>query len=200
MNKHRNNSKKKFTVYARKVLGDKWKGKRILVWFEDEARVGQQGTITRMWARRGTRPRALKQQEFESAFVLASVCPETGASEALVMPRVNTEAMNTHLAFLSKRLSAQEHAVLVCDGAAWHRSKKLEVPENITLLLLPPYSPELNPVEQIWQWLRQRFWSNRVFRDYEDIVQACCDAWNVLAAQPQCISSITKRTWANLNI
>ena len=181
-------------------MGNKAAGKRLSVWFQDEARVGQQGTTTRLWAPRGTRPRALKQQGFESAYVFGSVCPATGIAEAIVMPQANTEAMTHHLALLSSRLQSDEHAVLVCDRAAWHRSQSLQVPHNITLFLLPPYSPELNPVEQVWQWLRQHFWANRVFTDYEDIMEACCEAWNVFAKDSKTVSSLCTRKWANLGI
>ena len=177
-------------------MGDKAAGKRLLVWFQDEARGGQQGTTTRLWAPKGTRPRALKQQGFEWAYVFGAVCPERGRCEGLVMPRANTEAMNKHVALLSSRLQPDEHAVLVCDRASWHRSKGLEVPDNITLLLLPPYSPELNPVEQVGQGLRQRFWANRIFTDYDDIVRACCHAWNACADQPKQLTSLWTRAWA----
>ena len=149
-----------------------------------------------MWAAKGTRPRALKQLGFESAYVFGSVCPGKGMAEGIVMPKVNTDAMNKHVALLSSRLQDDEHAVLVCDRASWHRSKSLRVPSNITLFLLPPYSPELNPVEQVWQWMRQRFWANRVFNDYEDIVHACCQAWNTFAQLPDQITSLCTRKWA----
>lgn len=177
-------------------MGDKANGKRLLVWFQDEARVGQQGTTTRLWATKGTRPRALKQLGFESAYMFGSVCPSKGIAEGIVMPKVNTEAMNKHVALLASRLQPDEHAVLVCDRASWHRSKSLQVPDNITLLLLPPYSPELNPVEQVWQSLRQGFWANRVFSDYEDIVESICAAWNIFAKDTKRVSSLCSRKWA----
>ncbi len=182
----------------REAVGNKADGKRLLVWFQDEARVGQQGTTTRLWARKGTRPRALKQLGFTSAYVFGSVCPAKGIAEGLVVPRVNTEAMNKHLALLSSRLHPDEHAVLICDRASWHRSRSLEVPPAITLLLLPPYSPELNPVEQVWQWLRQGFWSNRVFSGYDDIVESICNAWNIFARDTKKVSSLCSRNWATL--
>ncbi len=153
-----------------------------------------------MWAPKGTRPRALKQQGFTSAFVFGSVCPATGDSAAIVMPQTNTDAMNKHLALLSAHLQHNEHAVLVCDNASWHRSKQLQVPSNITLVHLPAYSPELNPVEQVWQWMRQRFWSNRFFVNYDDIVDAVCDALNIFDKNIERVSSLCTRSWANLGI
>ncbi len=190
--------KKIFTLLARKAVGKKAEGKTVRVWFQDEARVGQQGTTTRMWAPKGTRPRALKQQEFESAYVFGSVCPATGACDAVVMPQANTEGMNTHLSLLSRRLGRNEHGVLVCDNASWHRSKHLWVPWNLTLLYLPAYSPELNPVEQVWQWLRQRFWSNRIFSDYHAIVESICFAWNIFDKDTKRVSSLCTRSRAAL--
>jgi transposase len=87
----------------------------------------------------------------------------------------------------------------VADGAGWHQSGKLNVPDNISLLKLPAYSPELNPVENIWQYLRQNRLSNIVFETYDAIVDACCDAWNALADQPGLIRSIASREWASVN-
>lgn len=132
------------------------------MWFEDELRAGQQGTLTRVWAPIGTRPTAVRQTEYKWAYVFASVCPRTGESVALIAPTVNTHLMNAHLRHLSEHLGSSRYAVLILDGAGWHRSRDLNVPANITLLLLPPYSPELNPVERVWRWLRDRKLSNRV--------------------------------------
>ena len=107
--------------------------------------------------------------------------------------------MNVHLKEISAEVAPGAHAVLVCDGAGWHqKGKKLEVPENITLLSLPPYSPELNPAENIWQFLRQNHLSNRVFESYDDVLDACCEAWNALVAEPNRIASIATRHWASV--
>jgi len=114
-----------------------------------------------------------------------------------VLPCVNTEAMNLHLAEISSQVTPGAHAMLTLDGAGWHQSGgKLRVPDNISLLPLPPYSPELNPVENIWQFLRQNYLANRVFDAYDDIVDACCTAWNRLIADPSRITSIATRSWA----
>jgi len=86
--------------------------------------------------------------------------------------------------------------VLIMDGAGWHRSGALNIPENLSILFLPPYSPELNPTENIWQFLRQTYLSNRVFENWEAIVNACCDAWNRLTVEPGRIKSIATRKWA----
>ena len=114
-----------------------------------------------------------------------------------MLPFVNTEAMNLHLAEISKAVAPGAHAVLNLDGAGWHQTGgQLKLPDNISLLPLPPYSPELNPVENIWQFLRQNHLANRVFDSYTGIVDACCEAWNALAAAPERIRSIATRSWA----
>ena len=131
------------------------------MWFQDEARVGQQGTLTRRWGLRGSRPTAIKQTEYEWVYLFGAVNPITGDSSALLAPTVNTESMNHHLRFISERVEPDIHVVLVLDQAGWHLSKGLRIPANITLLYLPPYSPELNPVERLWAYLHSHYLSNR---------------------------------------
>jgi hypothetical protein len=113
------------------------------------------------------------------------------------MPRCNTAAMTAHLAEISKAVAADAHAVMLMDQAGWHTANALEVPDNITLMTLPPRSPELNPTENIWQFMRDNWLSNRVFRSYEDILDHCCAAWNRLVDQPWTIMSIGLRDWAH---
>ncbi len=162
----------------------------------DEARVGQQGTLTRVWAPRGTRPRAVRDHRRTSVHLFGAVCPERGIGAAVVLPHVNVDAMAIHLAEISRHVAESAHAVLVLDQAGWHTSPKLRVPDNISLLPLPPYAPELNPVEQVWAYLRANFLSHRVWNSYKAIVDACCDAWNKLMSTPERLASITHRTWA----
>jgi hypothetical protein len=162
--------------------------------------VGQQGTLTRIWARRGSRPRAPRDRGYTSAYIFGAVCPDRCIGAALVMPEVNLEAMEAHLAEISRRVTAGAHAVLVLDGAAWHTSPNLRVPDNISLLPLPRYSPELNPVENVWEFLRANFLSHRVWDGSDAIVDACCDAWNKLMRMPGQIASITTRAWAQVRI
>lgn len=146
----------------------------------DEARFGQQGTTTRMWAPRGSRPTAVKQTRYEWVYLYAAVEPLSGASVALQAPHVNTGTMNVFLKMLSEELGERDHAVVIMDQAGWHRAKKLAVPDNITILYLPPYSPELNPVERLWAYLRGHYLSNRVFDDYDHLLAAGADAWQKL--------------------
>ena len=113
------------------------------------------------------------------------------------MPWCNTEAMNEHLREISREVDPGAHAVLILDQAGWHSTPKLAIPDNITLLFLPPKSPELNPVENIWQFMRDNWLSNRVFKSYDDIVALSCEAWNKLLEQPWKIMSIGTRDWAH---
>ena len=108
--------------------------------------------------------------------------------------------MNLHLAEIAKAVAPSAHAVLLVDQAGWHLSTRLVVPANITIIPLPPKCPELNPVENVWQFLRQNQLSNRVFDSYDAIVDACCTAWNVLIDHPARITSIATRDWAQITI
>ena len=105
--------------------------------------------------------------------------------------------MNLHLQEISANVAPGAHAIVILDQAGWHLSKTLEVPDNITLLPLPPKSPELNPVENIWQFIRDNWLSNRVFMSYQDILDHCCYAWNSLIEEPWVIMSIGLRKWAH---
>ena len=175
------------------------RGKPLEIWFQDEARIGQKGTLTRIWARIGSRPPGPRDSRYEWAYIFGAVCPERDTGAALVMPYANTEAMNLHLREISRAVAPGAHAALVFDGAGWHTSAELEVPDNITLLIQPPYAPELNPVENVWQYLRQNKLAHRVFQTYEEIVDACCEAWADFTATPDRITSITRREWANVS-
>ena len=112
------------------------------------------------------------------------------------MPRANAEAMDLHLEEIGRTVTAGAHCALVLDGAGWHTSAKLKLPPNITLIRLPPYAPELNPTENIWEYLHKNNLALRVLDDYDAIVDACCTAWNNLIAIPDRLASITKRQWA----
>ena len=148
--------------------------------FQDEARVGQKNKITRRWAKRGTRPRAPHDQRTRSAYIFGAICPARGVGAALGLPRCNTQAMQWHLVEISSQVTPGAHAVILLDQAGWHTTHKLDVPENITLMRLPPRSPELNPVENIRQFMRYNWLSIRAFKSYADIVDHSCFAWNSL--------------------
>ncbi len=160
-------------------------------------RLGQKNGLVRQWARTGTRPRQPKDQRYQSTYLFGAICPERGVGAALVMPFANTNAMQAHLYEISLAVAPGAHAVLLMDRAGWHIAGKLNMPNNITPILLPSRAPELNPVENIWQYLRQTYLSSRVFEEYDDIVEAACQAWNQLIDKPWQIMSIGLRQWAH---
>ena len=112
-----------------------------------------------------------------------------------MLPSVSAAVMNLYLARFAATLADDVHAVMVLDGAGWHDPRALAVPDNITLVALPPYSPELNPVERLWLYLRERFLSLRTLDDTEAIIDACCEAWNQLVAEPGRIKSLCDYPW-----
>jgi transposase len=161
----------------------------------DEARVGQKGRLCHRWWSRGRRPPGRCDQRYQWTYIFAAVEPATGADVALVPPEATTAAMSLFLAELAARLPEDVHAALVLDGAGRRVARDLVVPPNITLVPLPPYGPELNPVERVWLHLRERFLSLRVFADYRAIVDACCIAWNRLVAEPGRLRSLCDQPW-----
>jgi hypothetical protein len=165
----------------------------VEIWFQDEARIGQKNGLARQWARRGTRPRQPADQRYESAYLFGAICPARGTGAALAMPYADSEAMQLHLDEIARTVTRGAHAVLLLDRAGWHTSRRLAVPKNLTLVFLPSRAPELNPVENVWQYLRQNWLSPRVFDTYEAIIDAACDAWRRLIAQPETITSIGTR-------
>jgi hypothetical protein len=191
---------KKFAELVRAAIPISEKFRPIEFWWQDEARIGQQGTLTRIWARRGSRPRAVRDHRFTWAYLFGATCPARGVGAAIVMPDVNVETMNKHLIEISRNVSVGAIAVLILDGAGWHTSPRLKIPDNIVLLRLPSYAPELNPAENIWEYFRGNQLSNRLYKDYEDIVDACCDAWNALMKLPDVIRSIGNREYAQVII
>ena len=173
------------------------RGTPIEIWFQDEARVGQKNKITRRWARRGTRPSAPKDQRTKSAYIFGAICPELGKGAGLVLPFCNTETMSLHLVEISLAIAPGAHAVVLMDQAGWNMTGKLDVPTNISIIALSAKCPELNPVENIWQFMRDNWLSNRVFTSHENIIDHCCEAWNKLIDQPWRIMTIGRRQWAN---
>jgi transposase len=152
-------------------------GKRLRVYFQDESRFGQQGTTTNVWAQRGSRPTAVRQTEYQYLWVIGAVCPETGHAEGLLSPQLNTKIINTFLEQFSATIPEGEHVVMIWDGAGFHTAKVLRVPANVTLVQLPPYSPELNPIENLWHYLKSHYWSNRDYADYDALEDAAMTAW-----------------------
>ena len=146
-----------------------------------------------MWAERGSCPRAVRQTQYKWGYIFGAVDPLTGQSSALISPTVNTQLMNVHLRMIAEEAGEDTHVVLVLDGAGWHKAKDLRVPESMTLLMLPPYSPELMPMERVWQWMRQHDLSNHVFKDEAAIDRACKESWNKLTSER--LKTITQTQW-----
>jgi hypothetical protein len=170
----------------------------IEIWFQDEARIGQKNGQVRQWAKRGTRPRQPADQRYDNAYLFGAICPARGVGAALALPYADTEAMQLHLDEISRHVAQSAHAVLLLDRAGWHTTNNLDVPDNITPIFLPSRAPELNPVENVWQYLRSNWLSNRVFDTYDAIIDAACEAWTKLIAQPDTITSIGLRQWAHV--
>ena len=171
--------------------------RKIEIWFQDEARIGQKNGLVRQWARTGTRPSQPADQRYESLYLFGAICPARGVGAAMALPTADTDMMQLHIDEIALHVAKGAHAVLLLDRAGWHIAGALKWPKNITPILLPSRSPELNPVENIWQYLRANFLSNRVFETYGDILDAACDAWNRLIETPDTITSIGLRDWAH---
>lgn len=169
--------------------------KRISVWFQDEARVGQKGRTCHIWWKRGERPPGICDQRFTFAYIFAAAKIGSDDAFALVMPEANTGTMQQFLDRFSQQLPKDEVAILYLDRAGWHQSGSLVEPDNVILEPLPPYSPELNPVERIWLYLKERFLSHRLLDDYDAIVDAACAAWNKLVAETGRIRSLCSYPW-----
>src|SRR3712207_5840897 len=161
----------------------------------DEARVGQKGRLCHRWWLRGRRPPGQRDKRFEWAYIFAAVEPVTGADVALVLPEATTTTMSLFLAAFAASLPEDVQAVLVLDGAGLNGARALSVPSNVTLGPLPPYSPGLHPVDRVCLDLRDRFLSLRVLTNYRAIVDACCDAWNRLVAEPDRLRSLCDQPW-----
>ena len=176
-------------------------GTPVEIWFQDEARVGQKGTHTYVWAEIGSRPPMVRDNRHDAVYLFGAICPARAVGAAMIAPAANTECMNLHLAEISTQVAPGAVAALVCDRAGWHQSgDKLKVPDNIVMVELPPYAPELNPMENVWAYLRANKLCARVWDSYEAIQQACLDAWNFLVKDPDRIRSIGTRDWATVNV
>ena len=151
--------------------------------------------MCRVWWKRGERPPGLCDKRFTFAYIFAAVEPGTDNAFALVLPYANTEAMQEFLDQFAATIGQDEHIVLILDQAGWHGAGALRVPASITLVPLPPYSPELNPVEWVWEYMKERFLSLRLHNDYDAIADAACKAWNRLRAETGRITSLCSHPW-----
>jgi len=168
----------------------------IELWFQDEMRVGQKNGLVYQWAKKGTRPRQPKDQRYENAYLFGAFCADRDAGVGLILPRADTAAMQMHIDEIGRAVRPGAHALVLIDKAGWHTTKKLKLPSNLTLLPLPSASPELNPAENIWEFLRNNYLSAQVFNTYTDILDSVEDAWHKLIDELGRIASITAREWA----
>ena len=142
----------------------------------------------------------VRDTRHDSLHIFGAICPARGVGAAIIMPAVNTEAMNEHFKEISTQIASHAHAILVCDGAGWHQpGERLIVPGNITLMPLPPYAPELNLMENVWDYLRGNKLSSLVWDSCHDMLVASKNAWNFLTGDPARITSIGTRSWARVN-
>jgi transposase len=174
MNPHRDETqvqqwKAEFPATLKKLQEDQG-DKIVKVFFQDETRYGQKGIMTPQWAPVGKRPTRERQDEFGNAYIFGAACPETGQSHFLVASEIGSEFMQLFLNSFAKTLGRKVHALLVLDNASWHTSQRLVVPSNITLHPLPPYAPDLNPIENLWLFMKKNYLCNRVYRDSKQII------------------------------
>lgn len=168
------------------------------MWFQDEARFGQQGTLTRKWAHKGSRPPAVRQTRYDYLYVLGAACPRTGQTVGLLSPHLNTDAVNAFFQQFAREVDPDVHVVMCWDQAGFHTAQKLKPPDNLTLIPLPPYCPELNPMENLWHYLRSHHWSNRAYHDYDDLRVSACHAWHSTCLNPDLIQSVCRCSYITL--
>ena len=164
----------------------------VRLMFQDEAGFGRINRPRYCWCKKGFRPCVPCHHIREYRYAYGAVEPLTGESFFLVMPYCNTECMNVFLRELSRKYP-DDYLLVVTDGAAWHTAKRLQIPENVKLLYLPPATPEMNPIEQIWAWLRLHGFRNEVFQTLDNVVDRLCEI--ICSLSNQIVSSITLRTW-----
>ena len=158
-------------------------GKSLKLFFQDEARFGQKGTMSKQWAPVGERPTRVRQDEFKNAYLFGAVCPESGQSHFLVATDSDTAFMQIFLNNFSRTLGRGVHALLVLDNAPWHKSASLKVPSNVTLHFLPPYAPDLNPTENLWDFMKDNYLCNKVTNGIKELIKLGVDACKRVTAE-----------------
>jgi transposase len=162
--------------------------------FQDEARLGRSSDPRRCWAPAGVRPEVSVQVVREYAYAFAAISPHDGTLDSLVLPAVHAEAMSTFLTEVSQR-HPQELLVMVLDGAGWHKAKRLRLPANLRLVFLPPWSPQLNPVEHLWEEVREKWFGNRVFDSMNALEEQLITALKTLEEDAPRVASLTGFEW-----
>jgi hypothetical protein len=186
-----------------KIIAEKLKSRDpedkrpVLLFAQDEGRFGRISDVRRAWSPLGTRPQAPRQIIRTYLYVFTAVCPALGKMTSLILPWANTEMMNLFLRQVAEDFS-DYFILMLTDQAGWHTSQKLELPENIGLIKLPPRSPELNPAEHIWEELREKNFANKAFRDLDEVEDKLCQGLNDLNRNPEKLRSMTSFPYLNI--
>jgi len=151
------------------------------VWYLDETRFGQQGRLSKEWNVKGSRPQKPQQIQYENAWIYGAINPDSGDHFGLILPSVNGECAKIFMKHLHEYIDPERKVVLVMDQAKWHYSHSDS--HNIITLFLPPYSPELNPIERLWLWIKDNYLSNKIFANYQELIEAGTFAWNQVTAK-----------------
>jgi hypothetical protein len=170
------------------------RGRRVRLMFQDEGRFGLLGAPRRCWAPRGVRPVVGARLERKYLYAFAAVSPHDGVLDSLILPWVSAETMSLFLVTVAER-HPEEFIVMVMDQAGWHIAGQLQVPENMRVVLLPPYSPELNPAEHLWEVLREDWFANTVFADLDAVEDALDDGLHTLESDPERVRRLTGFEW-----
>lgn len=169
-------------------------GRPIRLMFQDEARFGRINDPRRCWAPKGCRPEVGMQIVREYTYAFGAASPHDGVLDTLVLPVVTAEAMSIFLAEVARR-HPEEFILMFLDGAAWHRANSLVIPENMKLEALPPYSPQLNPMEHIWDEVREKWFTNEVFDSLDGVEDRLVEALAALERDQDLVASTTGFDW-----
>ena len=168
--------------------------------FQDESRVRQRSQLSRIWTKKIARPQSMQDQHYGNCYLVSSIFPDSGCIVHHVCDKANTEQVNLHLQQICAKPPKWVHKVIVLDSANWHTSKKLKVPDHSWLLHLPPYSPQLNPAEILFQNHKKNFIANHGFETTDILLEAVLDGLNKFVKSTDRIKSISKNSWATLTI
>jgi hypothetical protein len=168
----------------------------VRVLFQDESRFGRISDLRRCWGPLPNRPDVGHQVVREFVYTIGAVCPADGMLSSLIMPWVDAEIMSVFLAHTASEFSG-DFCLVFLDSAGWHIAGDLRVPSSMKLLFLPPYSPELNPIEHLWDHIRENYFSNRVFTSLDHVENTLIEAISSLSSNPNTVSSMTSFDWLN---
>ena len=154
--------------------------KKVILYYQDETRYGQKTITSGIWCPKEIRPEYKNQNGFLNSWIYGAIHIESGERFGMILPNLNSENMQIFLNSFSRKIKRNEHILLVLDGSRAHNNNKIKIPKNVTLHFLPPYSPQLNPIERLWSYLKRNHLSFRLYEQLEDIIQAGSDAWNKL--------------------